>query len=162
MQGFAANAEQKRGAPGWGPKSVKDSGWDGLHQLRRRPPDQIEQLTARSATLSGTGEHPPHPVKTVSDGWQQWYTHPSYGFSRMVKDFILEKLACTKGTVRGVDPSCSPQEVLEDFQEADAGIVPVYCCHWVVDGIRVPAESIIATFAGTPFPTDLKACTEEW
>lgn len=52
---FAASAEQKRGAAGWGPKSVQHSGWDGLCRLRRRPPDQIEQLTERSATLSGTG-----------------------------------------------------------------------------------------------------------
>lgn len=57
MQGFAfaASTEQKRGAAGWGPKSVQDSGWDGLYRMRRRPPDQIEQLTER--TLSGTGCH---------------------------------------------------------------------------------------------------------
>lgn len=75
-------------------------------------------------------------------------THP-------VSCFIPPHLACCKGLVRGVDVSLSPAEILDIF--SPAGVVSVYRCTRVVDNKKVPTETVIATFAGTARPSEIKA-----
>lgn len=72
-----------------------------------------------------------------------------------VRSFIPPHLACCKGLVRGVDISLTPPEILEIFSAA--GVVSVYRCTRLVDNKRVPTETIIATFAGTARPSEIKA-----
>lgn len=72
-----------------------------------------------------------------------------------VSAYIPPHLACTKGIVRGVDAQLSPAETLEKLSVA--GVVAVYRCNRVVDNKRVPTESVIATFAGTSCPSEIKA-----
>lgn len=72
-----------------------------------------------------------------------------------VSAYIPPHLACTKGIVRGVDSQLSPSETLEKLSMA--GVVAVYRCNRVVDNKRVPTESVIATFAGTSCPSEIKA-----
>lgn len=67
-----------------------------------------------------------------------------------VRPFVPSHLACTKGIVRGVDVDISPSELLEQF--LDAGVIAVYRCSRVVDNVRTPTESVIATFAGSSCP----------
>lgn len=69
--------------------------------------------------------------------------------------YIPPHLACSKGIVRGVDAQLSPAETLEKLSVA--GVVAVYRCNRVVDNKRVPTESVIATFAGTSCPSEIKA-----
>ncbi|XP_072141827.1 uncharacterized protein [Dermacentor andersoni] len=59
-----------------------------------------------------------------------------------------------KGIVRGVDADLSPAETLERL--SGTGVIAVYRCNRVVDNKRVPTESVIATFAGTSCPSELK------
>lgn len=77
----------------------------------------------------------------------------SFG-SLQVSAFIPPHLACTKGIVRGVDSNLSPAETLEKLSAA--GAISVYRCNRLVDNARVPTESVIATFAGTSCPTEIK------
>lgn len=71
-----------------------------------------------------------------------------------VSAFIPPHLACTKGIVRGVDSTLTPAETLEKL--SDAGVIAVYRCNRLVNGEKVPTESVIATFAGTSCPSELK------
>lgn len=71
-----------------------------------------------------------------------------------VRAFIPTHLACTKGVVRGVDSSLTPTETLEKLSAA--GVIAVYRCNRVLDNTRVPTESVIATFAGTSCPSEIK------
>lgn len=77
----------------------------------------------------------------------------SFG-SIKVNAFIPPHLACTKGIVRGVDSRLSPSETLEELSAA--GVIAIYRCNRVTDNVRVPTESVIATFAGTSCPSELK------
>lgn len=72
-----------------------------------------------------------------------------------VSAFIPPHLACTKGVVRGVDSQLSPSETLEKLSMA--GVIAIYRCNRVVDNVRVATESVIATFAGTSWPSEIKA-----
>lgn len=72
-----------------------------------------------------------------------------------VSPFIPAHLACTKGIVRGVDTSLTPQEILDLF--AVAGAVSVYRCTRTTDKTISPTESVIVTFAGRVRPTEIKA-----
>lgn len=72
-----------------------------------------------------------------------------------VSPFIPAHLACTKGIVRGVDTSLTPQEILDLF--AVAGAVSVYRCTRTTDKTKSPTESVIVTFAGRVRPTEIKA-----
>lgn len=71
-----------------------------------------------------------------------------------VSAFIPAHLACTKGIIRGVDSSLSAEQALEKFSAA--GVIAVYRCNRVVENSRVPTESVIATFAGTTCPSEIK------
>lgn len=71
-----------------------------------------------------------------------------------VSAYIPAHLACTKGIVRGVDADLSPAETLERL--SGTGVIAVYRCNRMVDNKRVPTESVIATFAGTSCPSELK------
>ncbi|XP_077558074.1 uncharacterized protein LOC144173588 [Haemaphysalis longicornis] len=71
-----------------------------------------------------------------------------------VSPFVPSHFACSKGIVRGVDVDISPSELLDQF--LDAGVVAVYRCSRVVDSTRIPTESVIATFAGTACPSEIK------
>ncbi|XP_077503827.1 uncharacterized protein LOC144114149 [Amblyomma americanum] len=75
--------------------------------------------------------------------------------SLQVSSFIPSHLACTKGIVRGVDSSLSPAETLELLSAA--GVVAVHRCSRDVNNMRVPTESMIATFVGTSCPSEIKA-----
>lgn len=75
--------------------------------------------------------------------------------SLQVSAFIPSHLACTKGLVRGVDSSLTPAETLDLLSAA--GAVAVYRCSRVVNNIKLPTESVIATFAGTSCPSEVKA-----
>lgn len=75
--------------------------------------------------------------------------------SHPVSCFIPPHLACCKGLVRGVDTSLSPAEVLDIF--SPAGVISVYRCTRQVDNTKVPTETVIATFAGTNRPSEIKA-----
>lgn len=77
----------------------------------------------------------------------------SFG-SMQVSAFIPPHLACTKGIVRGVDATLSPAETLEKLSAA--GAIAIYRCNRIVDNKRVPTESVIATFAGTSCPSEIK------
>lgn len=72
-----------------------------------------------------------------------------------VSAFIPPHLACVKGLVRGVDVNLTPTEILDMFSEA--GVIAIYRCSRVVDKNKVPTESVIATFAGSNRPTEIKA-----
>lgn len=72
-----------------------------------------------------------------------------------VTPFIPAHLACVKGVVRGVDTSLSPVELLDLFSEV--GATAVFRCTRLVEGTRVPTESVIVTFAGLSRPSEIKA-----
>lgn len=75
--------------------------------------------------------------------------------SHPVSSFIPPHLACCKGLVRGVDASLSPAEVLDIF--SPAGVISVYRCTKQENQQKVPTETVIATFAGTDRPSEIKA-----
>lgn len=72
-----------------------------------------------------------------------------------VNAFIPPHLACAKGIVRDVDPTLSPEEVLEEFKMA--GVTAVYRCSRVENGRRIPTASVIMTFAGLKCPSEVMA-----
>ncbi|XP_077486735.1 uncharacterized protein LOC144098048 [Amblyomma americanum] len=71
-----------------------------------------------------------------------------------VSAFIPPHLACSKGLVRGVDSRLSPAETLENL--SPAGVIAVHRCSRMVDGAKIPTESVIATFAGIFCPSEIK------
>lgn len=78
--------------------------------------------------------------------------HCSEFASRPVETFIPSYLACVKGNVGA---TLSPAKVCDIF--SDVGATAVYRCSQVVERSRVPAESVIVTFAGKTYPGEIKA-----
>lgn len=74
--------------------------------------------------------------------------------SHPVRCFVPPHLACSRGIVRGVDVSLTPEEILEMFSVA--GVISVYRCSRVIDNKKTPTESVIITCAGTLRPTEIK------